>query len=602
MNNRKYFPFERNSYYFGKLLTARDFEAEQRYSNDKRRLGNRLGGANGIVAGLGVIRADDVSVVVQAGCAYDASGREIVVSETRVVKLSTIDGYSELTSSRAYLGISYQEQPADKVYAAMAQESAGEDCYNKIREEYRLMLMDEAQAARIERPIDAYVTRQILYSDGDAQVIQYVPRFVPLDSNLCIRVELLKTGPGTGEYSFCYELNTPNFVNPDGGKKISVEANNVRLSGGEKKTLAYTLTPETHIWGGGSEVAITASEFTIQKNGEVYHLKERFELLVKPVNAGLEEFYLQGYYSRAMDKQLEESYDERLWIARLDLIRQNAQIILDSVSPPPYLQYSYNAQQLFMLRQLERYYPGGMYLQAAGGKEPVQFPESFVTEPQGALRNTACGVFDLGIGLGHDQREAVFSNEIMHGLGKGPVYVEVGVEYINVDSPGEESSEIFLGDTSIFSKEDPRRREERIYQLSTAVKVLPERGTFVVGLRTGETTGLISLRIRWYAFRLNEVDKQFKKVHDGQRYILINPDTIVLAPKGTAHISPVFINMPTEACKYRLLDAEGGSIDNNGVYTAPAKEGVYEIRVEAISDPTIFTHAFAIVSQKKKEG
>ena len=30
MRNRKYFPFERNNYYFGKLLTARDFEAEQR--------------------------------------------------------------------------------------------------------------------------------------------------------------------------------------------------------------------------------------------------------------------------------------------------------------------------------------------------------------------------------------------------------------------------------------------------------------------------------------------------------------------------------------------------------------------------------------------
>jgi hypothetical protein len=49
-----------------------------------------------------------------------------------------------------------------------------------------------------------------------------------------------------------------------------------------------------------------------------------------------------------------------------------------------------------------------------------------------------------------------------------------------------------------------------------------------------------------------------------------------------------------------MVDAEGGQIDNNGVYTAPAKEGVYEIRVEAISDPSIYTHAFAIVTQKKK--
>ena len=67
MRNRKYYPFERNSYYYGKLLTARDFEAEQRYFNDKRRFVNRLSGANGIVSGLGVIMADDASVILQAG-------------------------------------------------------------------------------------------------------------------------------------------------------------------------------------------------------------------------------------------------------------------------------------------------------------------------------------------------------------------------------------------------------------------------------------------------------------------------------------------------------------------------------------------------------
>ena len=48
-------------------------------------------------------------------------------------------------------------------------------------------------------------------------------------------------------------------------------------------------------------------------------------------------------------------------------------------------------------------------------------------------------------------------------------------------------------------------------------------------------------------------------------------------------------------------DPEGGKIDNNGVYTAPAQEGVYEIKVEALAHPEVFTHAFMIVSQKKTE-
>ena len=82
---------------------------------------------------------------------------------------------------------------------------------------------------------------------------------------------------------------------------------------------------------------------------------------------------------------------------------------------------------------------------------------------------------------------------------------------------------------------------------------------------------------------------------------MVQPDTIVLSPKGTVHINPVFINMPEEALVYTLLDPEGGKIDNNGVYTAPAQEGVYEIKVSILGKPEIYTHVFAIVTQRKSE-
>lgn len=42
MRNLKYFSFERNKYFYGKLLSVSDFETEQRYMNDKRRLINRF--------------------------------------------------------------------------------------------------------------------------------------------------------------------------------------------------------------------------------------------------------------------------------------------------------------------------------------------------------------------------------------------------------------------------------------------------------------------------------------------------------------------------------------------------------------------------------
>lgn len=49
MTNRKFYSYERNNYYYGKLLTSRDFQVEQSYINDKRRLMNRLFGGSGIV-------------------------------------------------------------------------------------------------------------------------------------------------------------------------------------------------------------------------------------------------------------------------------------------------------------------------------------------------------------------------------------------------------------------------------------------------------------------------------------------------------------------------------------------------------------------------
>ena len=103
MFNRKYYSYERNNYYYGKLLTSKDFQNEQGYMNDKRRLINRTLHGTGVVYGMDIVAADDSSIILQSGMALDAGGREIVVPQTQVVKLSTIDGYADLKSNSAYL-------------------------------------------------------------------------------------------------------------------------------------------------------------------------------------------------------------------------------------------------------------------------------------------------------------------------------------------------------------------------------------------------------------------------------------------------------------------------------------------------------------------
>ena len=91
MNHANFFPFERNRYFYGKLLTVRDFEVEQRYHCSKRALLNRLLHGSGVVCGLGVTASDESTLMIESGMALDYQGREIVLPETLFRKLQMLE-------------------------------------------------------------------------------------------------------------------------------------------------------------------------------------------------------------------------------------------------------------------------------------------------------------------------------------------------------------------------------------------------------------------------------------------------------------------------------------------------------------------------------
>ena len=75
-------PFCRNNYFTGKLLTAHDLTAEQRYFTDKMRLHNLALHGWGVVCGLKVKPhryCPDQRIVFEPGLAIDPCGREIRV-------------------------------------------------------------------------------------------------------------------------------------------------------------------------------------------------------------------------------------------------------------------------------------------------------------------------------------------------------------------------------------------------------------------------------------------------------------------------------------------------------------------------------------------
>jgi hypothetical protein len=140
--------FERNKYFYGKLMTVRDFETEQRYFNAKRGMLNRLIHGIGIVCGLEVSEKPEIvdqklKVKIPAGVALDCCGHEIVVEEETIydVEGSPAEGTN-------YVYLKYLECLKEPV-PALSNPSACEEtcCYSRIKESFKLELSQKAPPA-----------------------------------------------------------------------------------------------------------------------------------------------------------------------------------------------------------------------------------------------------------------------------------------------------------------------------------------------------------------------------------------------------------------------------------------------------------------------
>lgn len=596
MFNRKYYSFERNNYYYGKLLTSKDFQSEQGYMNDKRRLINRTLHGFGIVYGMDVVATDNSSIILQSGMALDAGGREIVVSKTQVIKLSTIEGYNELKTDSACLGIAYEEEMGDPVYAVMEADADGDGKkYNHVKEGFKLFLRDYKDCIKDEKQEDAYISSQILYQDADVCVTQYLPSFIVPNMLIKGRTEIRKCSHLPTVCSFSCKVTSEGLVD----KELIIKADNISQEYGDVLVLEQTLCAENYMFG-NEMIELSFKDIVVQKSGQK-ETAEDLVFTVNPVFGTVLDYVNRNSYKGTLDVDLDKKYDEKLWIAKIQIIRSGNAALIDRIERGPFEQYVCSAQQLMTLEKLHEYIVSPGVEKTEEIHKPVA---NRVLEGATAVsekRSDSSGVFEMSLGTGGESGKVYFSDEIMHGLGNGPVYVEIGVEYIGKDSITKSEKEtIILGDGSIFAT-DNTLTEEKVFQLDQAIKILPDRGTFIVGVRPKVKMGKIGLRIRWYAFKPEDLEKRVYNIKEQKGCIMIQPDTIVLAPKGSVHINPVFINMPEETLSYTLMDPEGGKIDNNGVYTAPAQEGVYEVKVAALSNPDIYTHAFMIVSQKKTE-
>jgi hypothetical protein len=111
---------QRLNYFFGRLLSADDFTAEQNYFRDKAHRHNRLLHGVGVVSGLGVTlegTGSGAQVVIAPGLALNSRGEEIEVNAPTGLPLPT-QGTSLLVL------LHYAEQPCRAVPAPATDEDA----------------------------------------------------------------------------------------------------------------------------------------------------------------------------------------------------------------------------------------------------------------------------------------------------------------------------------------------------------------------------------------------------------------------------------------------------------------------------------------------
>ena len=163
-------PFKMNNYFYGKLMSVRDFETEQAYMNGKRHLLNRLLSGAGIVCGLAL---DDVEVSVNTegnitirfksgGLALDCWGREIVVPAGLDPQEVLIKGEStqipltavETAAHPYYLYLEYDPRQGEPVGSALENSSCEEVCCpNRVIEHFQVVAAaDKPQVSTVSCP------------------------------------------------------------------------------------------------------------------------------------------------------------------------------------------------------------------------------------------------------------------------------------------------------------------------------------------------------------------------------------------------------------------------------------------------------------------
>ncbi len=592
MNNSQIYPFERNRYYPKKRLSSADYQAEQDYFNNKRRFLNGLMYGQGVVCGLGVFSLDDLSLLVESGVAIDGMGREIVVDSSDVKKLSSLIGFENLRSNEASLCLRYKEEPVHKVYAIDQSDPEKEFQYNRVKESYELFLIDKEDVPEDFEMDSEFLTRGTLMSSDHFLVEFTMPATVSRARLVKARVVVRKLDSAQARLSYKGVLQVPAFTCPDGSSEINIDISDVDLQEEECLYFDYWMmtldTPAVE-----SNIILKTGTAAGFENDRAVPVPANFALKVLLSDMLPRELVNREIGRYSLEMKNIGGQGDFIRLADIRLVRTDSAYIIEDVEEATAKKYITAPAQEMRRGEYMDYFVKQASLGGEGGIQIQTRDRGSVDEHSSSMPEVATGVLEIPLGENARKGSVHYSGEIVHGLGRGNVYVEVGYEYIREDeSLGVNAKSTIYGNPDIFANE-----QRTVVDAETAVRVLNDKGSFVVGARLLKNVDYLVLSYRWVAIRFPAGnDLELAEDYSGRS---ISPDTptVRMSTKENHYFGVRYNNMEKCSVTYELTEAGSGSITADGIYTAPAKPGVYEIRIYCTDMPVICTYAYAIVEK-----
>ncbi|BDF34682.1 hypothetical protein CE91St62_27450 [Lachnospiraceae bacterium] len=588
MSDRPY-PFEKNRYYYGKMLTSADFQAEQRYHDSRRMFLNQLVLGTGVLCGLGVRALDERTLLIESGAAVDGAGRDIVVPGETVKKLAAFEGYDSLTKSTAMLYLKHKEEAVQPVCVVNRRAEQEEYEDNRIRETYEFFLADCPEEEK-KGETEEFFAEMVLLDGSDYKVSLKMPAVVCKGRHVRLTLHIKNLSGSEGAVTVKGRLRLPAFLTADGAQELWIRQEEVVLQSGETKRQDYWLyTNEVEY--GTTSILWDEEASGIFLDGDEAKCQPKPELALQLTERAPLELVRWNVGRRNLEEKSQGTGETAVCLARIAIADAVHDHILEEVEESDVKRYIPLPQTEDICSEyLDCFsYDGRDIVQPAYAQRREEEVVPVQEEPV-LVRG---GTLEIPLGLKQKKGKVYCSEEVLHGLGPGPVYVDVGI--LNVgDGAGRGST----GDTVIYGESGLfEGGSARGISAQTSVKVYESRGSFQVAARlTGEQNTIV-LPLRWTAVRIPARPEQGEE----NKAMQIIPDTpTVRLPPGEKHYFSVrFKNMEPCTLTYELMDEGGGEVGPDGIYTAPARCGIYEIRICCREYKKVCTYVYAVVGGKE---